>query len=124
MLEYIQSSQVIKDDPDLDFLGAFTTVAVTNGISNVLHRDGEDGGLTWVIPLGDWEGADLCFPQEGRKVEVRPGDAIAFQANFLAHFSSKMKWGDRVALTCFTDRNMLLPAILEAFAKLSTQSSE
>jgi hypothetical protein len=109
MQECVCSSKVIEGLPELDFLGAFTTIAVTNGISNVLHADRNDGGLTWVIPLGDWEGGDLCIPQEGIRVAVRPGDAIAFQANFIAHFSSKIQWGNHLALTCFTDRNMLFP---------------
>jgi hypothetical protein len=120
MQEYIQDSKVIKDDPELDFLGAFTTVAVTNGVSNILHTDKEDGGLTWVIPLGDWEGGDLCIPQEGIKVALRPGDAIAFQANFIAHCNTIIKWGNHLALTCFTDRNMLIPAILKSYTKPST----
>jgi hypothetical protein len=107
MQAYVQEMKVIEDHPDLDFLGAFTTVAVTNGVSNVLHRDPGDGGLTWVIPIGDWDGADLCIPQAGIRVAMRPGDAVAFQANFLAHFSSEINWGNRLALICFTCRNIL-----------------
>lgn len=111
MKAYISSTKVIDGVPELDFLGAFTTIAVTNGVSNVPHVDRNDGGLTWVIPLGKWEGGDLCIPQEGIKVEVRPGDAIAFQANFLAHFCSQLT-GDRLALICFTDRNILYPPLV------------
>lgn len=111
MHAYINSTKLIEDLPELDFLGAFTTVAVTNGISNVMHTDAGDGGLTWVVPIGEWEGGDLCIPQAGIRIEVRPGDAIAFQANFLAHFSSEIKWGNRLALTCFTCRNVLRPLL-------------
>ena len=119
MLAYIETSEVIKDQPELDFLGAFTTVAVTNGVSNVLHADKNDGGLTWVIPIGDWEGADLCIPQAGVRVAIRPGDAVAFQANSIAHFNSQVKWGKRLALTCFTDRNMLFPVMrLSSFPQI------
>jgi hypothetical protein len=41
MLAYIETSGVIKDRPELNFLGTFTTVAVTNGVSNILHADKE-----------------------------------------------------------------------------------
>jgi hypothetical protein len=99
---------------DLDFQGAFTMVAVTNGVSDILHRDHDDGGLTWVVPIGDWEGGELCLPQLTKpdeetplKVQVRPGDAIAFQANLLCHFATPILNGYRLALTCFTDANML-----------------
>jgi hypothetical protein len=117
MLAYIKTSEVITDRPELDFLGAFTTVAVTNGVSNILHADKNNGGLTWVIPLGDWEGADLCILQEGVQVAIKPGDAVVFQANFIAHFNSQVEWGNRLALKCFTDRNMLFPVMkLTSFA--------
>lgn len=111
MQQYIKDIKVIQDHPELDFLGAFTTVAVTNGVSNVLHSDPGDGGLTWVVPIGDWGGGELCIPQEGIRVEVKPGDAVAFQANFLAHFNTDVKWGNRLALTCFTCRNVLRPML-------------
>lgn len=111
MRAYIASHGVIEEFPDLDFLGAFTTVSVTYGASNILHADKNDGGLTWVVPLGEWEGADLCIPQEQRKVEVRPGDIVAFQANFLGHFNSEILSGNRLAITCFTDRNILNRAL-------------
>lgn len=109
MRAYIADTGLIKDFPELDFLGAFTTVSVTYGASNVLHADKNDGGLTWVLPLGKWEGADLCIAQEQGKVEVGPGDIVGFQANLLGHFSSEIMSGHRIAITCFTDRNILFP---------------
>lgn len=106
MRQYIQSKPFMEEYPHLDFLGAFTTVAVTNGVSDVLHADREDAGLTWVIPLGEYEGGDLCIPQYGMRIPLKPGDAIAFHANILGHHSSELLSGNRLALTCFTDRNI------------------
>src|SRR6266576_240652 len=108
MRAYITDIGLINDFPELDFLGAFTTVSVTYGASNVLHADKNDGGLTWVAPLGKWEGADLCVTQGQTRVsEVGPGDVVAFQANFLGHFNSEILSGNRLAITCFTDHNIL-----------------
>ncbi|KAF8324837.1 hypothetical protein F5887DRAFT_901971 [Amanita rubescens] len=96
-----------KSELELDFYGSFTTVAVTNGVSDILHTDRSDAGLTWVLPIGKWEGGDLGFAQFGRSINLKEGDAVAFQANFLAHQSSPLLGGDRLAFTCFTDSNLM-----------------
>ncbi|KAF8350838.1 hypothetical protein F5887DRAFT_865952, partial [Amanita rubescens] len=99
--------EFINDYQEMDFNGAFTMVSVTNGVSDIMHTDRNDGGLTWVLPIGEWEGGDLCFPQFGITIPIKQGKAIAFQANFLAHMSSLLVSGDHLALTCFTDRYIL-----------------
>ena len=118
MCQYIQSESFMEEYPHLDFLGAFTTTAVTNRVSDVLQIDREDVGLTWVIPLreyegGDlciffreYEGGDLCIPQYGMRIPLKPGNVIAFHTNILRHHSSKLLIRNRLALTCFTDRNI------------------
>ena len=108
MATYIRQQGLVDEYKEIDFNGAFTTVAVTNGVSDVMHTDRNDAGLTWVVPIGKWNGGDLCFPQFGIRIPIQEGEAIAFQANFLAHMSSPLVGGDRLALTCFTDRNILL----------------
>jgi hypothetical protein len=108
MAKYIKDGGLIKEYPEIDFMGAFTTVSVTNGVSDILHTDRNDAGLTWVLPIGEWNGGDLCFPQLGIRIPVKEGEAVAFQANFLAHMSSPLVDGDRLALTCFTDGNIMV----------------
>jgi hypothetical protein len=83
-------------------------VAVTKGVSDVMHRDGNDAGLTWVMPLGEWKGGDLCIPQYGIKIPIKEGNAIVFQANFLGHMSSPLLSGEHLALTCFTDKCIMM----------------
>ena len=106
MCQYIQSKSFMEEYPHLDFLGAFTTVAVTNRVNDVLHTDREDVGLTWVIPLREYERGDLYIPQYGMRIPLKPGDVIAFHTNILRHHSSKLLSGNSLALTCFTDRNI------------------
>ena len=76
MCQYIQSKSFMEEYPHLDFLGAFTTVAVTNRVNDVLHTDREDVGLTWVIPLREYERGDLYIPQYGMRIPLKPGDVI------------------------------------------------
>ena len=114
MWNYIKNKKLIGDQKVLDFHEVFTTIAVTNGISDIVHTDRSDARVMWVFPIGDWEGADLCLNQLGRKIEVWPGDGVAFQANFLSHNSSELKDGNRLAFTCFVDRLIFLDAMKEA----------
>jgi hypothetical protein len=108
MAEYIKRKKVLRKYPNLDFHGAFTTVAVTNGISDIMHTDRNDVGLTWVLPFGEFEGGNLRIPHYGIEIPIKEGEAIAFQANFVAHMSSPLVSGERLALTCFTDRNIMM----------------
>lgn len=107
MAKYIKATRIIAGTPELDFGGAFTTVAVTNGVGDIAHTDRNDAGVTWLLPLGEFEGADTCFTQLTTRIPLKEGDALAFQANFLAHKASPLLRGDRLALTCFTDKNIM-----------------
>ena len=108
MVEYMEKKRMWRDFPDLNFGGPFTTVSVTEGVSDIAHTDRNDAGLTWVVPMGKWEGGDLCIPFYKIKIPIKEGEAIAFQANFMAHMSSPMESGYRLALTCFTDKNIMV----------------
>ena len=107
MAKYIKAMRITAGAPELDFGGAFTTVAVMNGIGDIAHMDRNNAGVTWLLPLGEFEGADTCFTQFGIGIPLKEGDALAFQANFLAHKASPLLRGDRLALTCFTDKNIM-----------------
>ena len=46
------------------------------GCSERIHVDGNDHGTTWVLPLGDWEGAKLVIPQLDLEISVNPGELL------------------------------------------------
>ncbi|KAF8327853.1 hypothetical protein F5887DRAFT_924642 [Amanita rubescens] len=70
------------------------------------HRN--DAGLTWVFPMGEFEGGELCTPNYATKVPLQEGEAAAFNASFLGHMSAPLTSGIRLALTCFTDKNIMV----------------
>jgi hypothetical protein len=102
----------LKKRPDLQFGGAFFTVAVKEGSSEVVHLDFNDdpNNISWVVPLGDWEGGEFCLPQLGIKIPIRPGQVLAAMTRILAHCSAPVK-GFRVILTLFAEKNLLNHAI-------------
>jgi hypothetical protein len=108
---YLENKTGLFDEnPNLDFHGAFTTVAVKEGVSEKVHVDHNDGGITWIIPVGEWEGAQLQLPQLGCGINLSPGDALGFQGRFLAHYNTPISSGTRLVLTCFTCRNVVTSA--------------
>ena len=94
--------------PALDFKGAFFTIAVKEGSSEIVHIDWNDGikTMTWIFAVGDWEGAEFVAPQLGVKVPIVAGHMLGVMSRTLAHLSTPIRSGRRVVFTCFTDQNI------------------
>jgi hypothetical protein len=88
---HILNSGVIEDKNALDFWGAFTAVAVKEGQSQSerVHTDPQDQGITWVLPIGDWEGGSLIFPQLKKKVSLRPGELVGRERHVVSPFAQR-----------------------------------
>jgi hypothetical protein len=99
----------LANRPSLAFGGAFFTVAVKEGSSEVVHLDFNDdpNGITWIIPLGDWEGGEFCVPQLNMKIPIRSGQMLGAMTRVLAHCSAPVTKGRRVILTLFSDKTLL-----------------
>ena len=52
-----------------------------------VHQDPKDfrHELCWIIPFGDYQGANLYFPDMNLNVEFLPGDLICFNSFNLQH---------------------------------------
>lgn len=113
----------LKERPVLDFHGAFFTVAVKEGSSEIYHVDWHDWkwGYAYVIVFGDFEGGEFCAPQLGIKVPIRPGQIFCVMARVLAHCTAPVTGGRRLVITCFSDHNIIahstpLPYVAPPFA--------
>ena len=98
----------MAEHPALNFNGAFFTVAVKEGGSEILHLDWSDGKktITWVFAVGDWKGCEFVAPQLGVRVPIVPGHLFRVLSRTLAHFTTPITSGRRVVFTCFTDQNL------------------
>ena len=63
--------------------------------SGMPHRDTADvkHSLNYVIPWGDYEGADLLFCEIRKRVQVSPGEVIFFRSRSLTHNVSPLQEG-------------------------------
>src|SRR4051794_18582569 len=50
-----------------------------------IDRDDDQYEFCWLIPLGEWEGNDLIFPQLNIRIKLKPGNILAFRSNLLVH---------------------------------------
>jgi hypothetical protein len=113
---YLSIFEDIATRYEIDFEGAFTTVAVLEGSSEKVHIDANDHGITWILPLGEWTGGTLVIPQLKMNIDVYPGQLLGFSANILAHYCTPVTSGRRIVITMFTCKNVLFDSIL--FSKL------
>ena len=99
----------LANRPALQFGGAFFTVAAKEGSSEIIHLDFNDdpNGVSWVVPLGDWEGGEFCLPQLGIKIPIQSGQILGAMTRILAHCSAPVTKGFRIVLTLFADKNLL-----------------
>ncbi|KIL57144.1 hypothetical protein M378DRAFT_88260 [Amanita muscaria Koide BX008] len=109
---YLSQFQHISCRKALDFQSAFTAVAVKEGNSERIHIDSNDQGITWVLPIGEWEGGNLVFPQLGLEVPLRSGELLGFSANLLAHYCTRIKSGNRLVITMFTCKHIFGDSLL------------
>ena len=55
------------------------------------HRDKKDCGLCLVIPVGLFEGGELCMVETGLVLEVKSGDIVIFPSPDITHFNLHYK---------------------------------
>ncbi|KAL6074266.1 hypothetical protein QOT17_004295 [Balamuthia mandrillaris] len=98
------NSAFIADNP----ISPFATVVVNVDFAVEPHRNKNDykEGLAVVIPLGDFTGGQLFFPEINVTVNTQPGDVVAFRSARLTH-SVLPYVGTRHSVILFTQDNMI-----------------
>ncbi|KAI1782301.1 hypothetical protein LXA43DRAFT_862601, partial [Ganoderma leucocontextum] len=51
------------------------------------HRDGKDLKACLVIPIGSFDGGELCLVEAGLVLPLRSGDAVVFPSCDITHFN-------------------------------------
>ncbi|KAJ7126520.1 hypothetical protein C8R43DRAFT_897615 [Mycena crocata] len=100
--------------PALDFGGLFTTIAMKEGSSDIIHIDWNDNTRKYalIFVVGHFTGAEFCVPQLNMCFPVRQGMLLAVRTCILAHCATLVGTGRRVVFTCFTD-SMLFEQVLK-----------
>lgn len=69
------------------------------------HRDVKDKFVCAIIPIGDFEGGDLCLYEQGLVIPLRTGDLVVFRSSETTHFNLHFQ-GKRGSLVFHTDREL------------------
>ncbi|UZO17195.1 uncharacterized protein OCT59_008556 [Rhizophagus irregularis] len=83
-----------------------------------IDRDDDKYGFCWLVPLGEWKGGDLIFPQLNIRIKLKPGNILAFRSNLLVHGNLPCS-GVRHSLVFFT-HNDLFP---ESFIHINNNNN-
>lgn len=70
---------------------AVATVALSMDVSPRLHHDKAHTkhGFCWIVACGDFVGGDLCIPELGKRVVMRPGTVVAIRSTVVAYYIEK-----------------------------------
>lgn len=83
----------------------FSSLVLNINVSTRGHRDYGDLNICFVIPIGDFEGAELVMVEPGLEIRAHQGDCIAFQSAKITHLNMHYK-GKRASIVLHTDRDM------------------
>ncbi|KAF9942944.1 hypothetical protein BGZ67_009403 [Mortierella alpina] len=93
---------------------AVATVALAMDVSPRLHHDKAHTkhGFCWIIACGDFVGGDLCIPQLGKRVVMRPGTVVAIRSTVVAYYLERYaKNTSMYVVYAYTSDNNWPPAV-------------
>ncbi len=83
--------------------GIFLMIAINFNIISDYHWDANDepNCLCFLVPLGDFEGGELCFPELQIVIPLQPGQVVAFASQLLLHGNLPIIKGIRFSIVYF-----------------------
>lgn len=80
----------------------FSGVVVNMNVCTKSHRDPMDRTVCLVMPIGDFEGGELCLVEPRMVVELQNGDWLVFQSKHVTHFNLPYQ-GKRASMVLHSD---------------------
>ncbi|KAI0317928.1 hypothetical protein OF83DRAFT_1024044, partial [Amylostereum chailletii] len=74
---------VLNTSPVFPFLGLVLNI----NVSTFAHRDDQDLLYCLVLPLGEYDGGEICLYEQGISVGLESGDIFAFDSTHTTHFN-------------------------------------
>jgi hypothetical protein len=69
----------------------FQSWVLNLNVATKAHRDTKDCGLCLVVPVGRFEGGELCMVETGLVLEIQSGDVVVFPSPNITHFNLHFK---------------------------------
>jgi len=95
----------VKDN----ILGLFSTLAVNFNVATNLHKDPDDFGLCFIIPLGDFKGGELYLKEPNILMCGVPGDLMILNSSAITHGNLPVTQGNRHSLVLFMGAGIVKP---------------
>lgn len=94
----LPSNQTSPVEPFLGFV-------VNLNVVSRCHRDGGDRKFCVVVPIGEFEGGELCLMEPGLVLPLTNGDVTLFPSCSVTHFNLHYV-GERASLVLHTDKEI------------------
>jgi hypothetical protein len=65
----------------------FQSMVVNLNAITEAHRDKMDSQICLVLPIGDFEGGEICMMETGLVIRLKPGDFVVFRSSEITHFN-------------------------------------
>ena len=81
----------------------FSGFVINFNVSTKGHRDGKDLKACLVMPIGTFQGGELCLAEPGLVIPLGSGDVFIFPSCLITHFNL-LYTGMRASMVCHTDK--------------------
>ena len=81
----------------------FSSFVINFNVATRGHRDGKDLKVCLVMPIGTFQGSELCLAEPGLVIPLQSGDAFIFPSCLITHLNL-LYTGTHASLVCHTDR--------------------
>ncbi|KAH9912434.1 uncharacterized protein B0H18DRAFT_853002, partial [Fomitopsis serialis] len=85
--ERLEATAAILPGNNVSAVSPFAALVVNLNVVTRAHRDRQDDGVCLVLPIGEFEGGELCLVEAGLVIPLRNGDFAVFPSCKLTHFN-------------------------------------
>ncbi|KAH9911249.1 uncharacterized protein B0H18DRAFT_854571, partial [Fomitopsis serialis] len=85
--ERLEATASILPDNNASAVHPFVALAVNLNVVTRAHRDAQDDRVCLVLPIGDFNGGELCIVEAGLVIPLRHADFIVFPSCEFTHFN-------------------------------------
>lgn len=103
--ERLEATAAILPGNNVSAVSPFAALVVNLNVVTRAHRDRQDDGVCLVLPIGEFEGGELCLVEAGLVIPLRNGDFAVFPSCKLTHFNLHYT-GSRASIVLHTDKEM------------------
>ncbi|KAH9911423.1 uncharacterized protein B0H18DRAFT_892829 [Fomitopsis serialis] len=103
--ERLEAMAAILPGNNVSVVSPFVGLVVNLNVVTRAHRDSKDDGVCLVLPIGEFDGGELCLVEPGLIIPLRHGEFAVFPSCDFTHFNMHYT-GTHASIVLQSDREM------------------